>query len=146
MNTITGIATLVATIVAWIGYQQHKLAKEKFKLDLFEKRFSVYKGVQEFLIIILQEGAFEFKQLATFNAKTQDGTFLFGSDIPDYINRIYKDALRMRTVNVRLEHLPVGDERNLLCEEESQLLEELAERLSSLPEIFAPYLRFEKWK
>ncbi len=46
---ISIIATFIAAIAAWIAVQQYFLAKGKLKLDLFEKRFSVYKGVQVFL-------------------------------------------------------------------------------------------------
>jgi len=69
---ISAIATLIAGIVAWTGYQQHHLAKEKLKLDLFEKRFSVYKGVQIFLSQIMQEGKLNLDSLWEFQKATQE--------------------------------------------------------------------------
>jgi len=143
---IPSVTALLVAIVTWIGVQQHKLAKEKFKLDMFEKRFAVYKGVQEFLTIILQNAKFDLNQLFEFRRKTQDSTFLFGKDIPQYIDVIDKKALKMRSVAEQYGPLPVGPQRSELCEEESRLLMELLDELPRLKEVFAPYLRFDKWK
>ncbi len=143
---LTSIATLITAIVAWTGYQRHKLTKEKLKLDLFEKRFAVYKGVQAFLSIILTDARYEIADLYEFRRTTQDGTFLFGPDIPEYIKRIDNQALNLKSTAGKLEGLPKGDERAQLCAEESRLLKELTGELPKLKEAFAPYLRFETWK
>lgn len=143
---IPSFTALLVAIVTWTQVQQHKLAKEKFKLDMFEKRFAVYKGVQEFLTIILQEAKFDLDKLFEFRRKTQDSTFLFGKDITLYIDKIDKKALEMRTVAKQYEPLPVGPRRSELCEKETHLLRELTDELPRLKEVFAPYLRFDKWK
>lgn len=50
LTAIFGILTLInAGIVPYMICQQFRLSKEKLKLDLFERRFAVYKGVQIFL-------------------------------------------------------------------------------------------------
>ena len=143
---IPSVTALLVAIVTWTGVQQHKLAKEKFKLDMFEKRFAVYKGVQEFLTIILQEGKFDLNQLFEFRRKTQDSTFLFGKDIPQYIDGIDKRALEMGSLEERYKPLPVGQQRSELCEEKTRLLRGLIDELPRLKEVFALYLRFDKWK
>jgi hypothetical protein len=138
---------LLAAIITWTTVQQHKLAKERFKLDMFEKRFAVYKGPQEFLTIILVRGGnFDLNQLFEFRRKTQDSTFLFGEDIPQYIDDIDKKALEMQIAREAFEPLPVGQERHELVKKASRLLGELTDELPKLKEVFAPYLRFDKWK
>jgi hypothetical protein len=52
----------------------------------------------------------------------------------------------MRSVAEQYGPLPVGPQRSELCEEESRLLMELLDELPRLKEVFAPYLRFDKWK
>ncbi len=140
------IATLIAIMVAWTGYQQYKLAKDKFKLDLFEKRFAVYKGIQRFLTIIRQKPYFDDGQLFEFRRDTQNATFLFGSEITKYINMIDSKALKMRSIVCQYQPLPVGKDRSILVKNQDQLLTELIDELPRLREVFAPYLRFEKWK
>jgi hypothetical protein len=143
---IPSVTALLVAIVTWTGFQQHKLAKEKFKLDMFEKRFAVYKGVQVFLTIILQKAKFDLNDLFEFRRKTQDSTFLFGKDIPEYIDGIDKKALKMMAAKEAQEPLPVGPQRSDLCEEKSRLLMELIDELPRLKEVFSPYLLFDKWK
>jgi hypothetical protein len=35
---------VLATVAAYVAYRQYQLGREKFKLDLFEKRFAVFAG------------------------------------------------------------------------------------------------------
>jgi hypothetical protein len=46
MCVLTLITAFTAVIVAIVAIQQFLLAKEKFKLDLFEKRYAVFKGTR----------------------------------------------------------------------------------------------------
>lgn len=142
----TAIATLVAIIVASTGYQQHLLAREKLKFDLFEKRFSIYKGVQRFLSVILSNATYSMDDLFEFRRSTQDGTFLFRKDIPAYISEIDSKALKFKSTAEQLKDIPKGDKRNELVQANMQLLTELTDELPRLKEVFAPYLRFDKWK
>lgn len=143
---IPSVTALLVAIVTWTGVQQHKLATEKFKLDMFEKRFAVYKGVQEFLTIILQEGKLDLNKLFEFRRKTQDSTFLFGNDIPRYIDYIDTKASDMQSAKEEYEHLPNGQERSELVNKKSLLYGELRNEIPRLKEVFSPYLRFDKWK
>jgi hypothetical protein len=142
---ISFVTAMLAAIVAWTGYQQHKLAKERLKLDLFEKRFAVYKATQHFLSVILSRATFDDNELFEFRGGTQDGTFLFGHDIPEYIKVLDHKALDMKLAHMQLEDLPKGDERSALVKQKMKLFSELTDELPRLKEVFAPYLRFGTW-
>jgi len=45
-----------------------------------------------------------------------------------------------------IKPLPRGQERSELCRKQTLLLGELIGELPKFKEVFAPYLRFEKWK
>ena len=45
-HVLTGLTIIVGLLVAYVAYNQFVLAREKRKLDLFEKSFAIYKGVQ----------------------------------------------------------------------------------------------------
>ena len=55
-------------------------------------------------------------------------------------------ALKMRSIVRQYQPLPVGKDRSILVENQDQLLTELIDELPRLREVFALYLRFEKWK
>ena len=137
---------LIAASVAYIAYRQYGLAREKFKLDMFEKRFAVYKATQRFLTIILQDGRVDLEKLNEFRRDTQDAIFLFGQEIPTYLKRLDVQALDLMAINDELRDLPVGDERSRLCSKGSELLEALTGELPNLKSVFAQYLRFDRWK
>jgi hypothetical protein len=136
---------LIAGIVAWTGFQQHRLAREKFKLDMFDRRFAVYKGTQKFLTTILVKGGMELEQLFEFRRDTQDATFLFGPEIPAYLERLDEQAIEMRSLALKFQPLPSGSERNELVEKETKLLTGRVDELPRLKHVFAPYLRFALW-
>ncbi len=142
----SSMAALVAVIVAYIGWQQHKLAKDKFKLDLFEKRFAIYKGAQVLLTKILCKATSDTEMLFEYRAATQDAIFLFDDRVSEYLNKIDGKAVQLLTNHESLEGTPIGDERNELCENNSQLLKELLDELSNLKTIFLPYLKFDGWR
>ena len=35
-------STMIASIVAWIAYQQYEINRQKLKLDLYDRRFKIY--------------------------------------------------------------------------------------------------------
>ncbi len=152
MFPATGI--LIAIAVAFTGRQQyklsrdqHRLEREKFKLDLFEKRFGVYKAVQRFISIILRDRAVDLdNNLFEFRRDTQDAIFLFSKDIVEYVDRVDNLALELWEKIASCEGLPVGEELSRLCREQTDLIGALRKELHKLKDVFAPYLKFDKWK
>ena len=55
-HVLTIITIINAIFVTFVVYFQYKLAKDKINLELFEKRFNIYKEVEDFFIKILQDG------------------------------------------------------------------------------------------
>jgi hypothetical protein len=145
ISTFLG-AVVVAAIVAVITYKQLYLEREKFKLDLFEKRFAVYSAAREFLRLIKRSAKIEMKDLSEYLGNTQDAAFLFDEKIADHLISLYKKAVDLQTTQKLYEHLPVGDERERLCNKEHDLLIELGNELLKLKDVFAPYLKFKAWK
>jgi hypothetical protein len=145
-NLLTTITVVIGCFVSYVAYQQYRLGKVRFRLDLFEKRFAVYKGTQVFLSQILTKGETSLPELFDFRAATQDAVFLFKSEVPDFIKEIDERALRMMTIRDELEELPVGEKRSLAVQHKSELLEWLNNKLPELKEIFGPYLYVGSWK
>lgn len=140
------ITVLIGGFVGYVGFMQLQVNRNRFKLDLFEKRFSVYKATQVFLTHILSVARVDLQQLFEFRAGTQDAVFLFGDEVPRYLKQIDSKALRCWTVKETYEDTPVGEERSKLCKEEEELLSWLLDQLPKLTEVFLPYLEFKTWK
>lgn len=141
------VVTLInALLVIIITIRQYQLSKERFKFDLFEKRYAVYKGAQKFLTKILRGSKFELNDLFEFRGETQDSVFLFDDDITEYLRDIDAKALDFWEKHERLNGVPKGRERSEICEEITNLSHRLTSQLPELKNKFAPYLKFKTWK
>jgi len=139
------VTILVAAFAAYVAYQQFRLGREKFKLDLFEKRFSVFAGTRRLLSRILADGDIKLENFFEFRAAVAEATFLFGTDITVYLDEIDKKALRLNSLREEMRPLPVGDERTRLAGEISDTLGWLTGQLPELRVRFAPYMKFRMW-
>jgi chemotaxis regulatin CheY-phosphate phosphatase CheZ len=143
VNPFFSIATLFLSIaVVVIAWQQWRVAKNKLRLDLFDRRYKVYDATRKFLAEIQQDATFTDSQLNEFKACTSDTEFLFGRDVVDYLAQIRKRALDMRLHQKLFEPLPVGAERSHHVQAYHDELLWLTNQLTAMTQIFAPYLGF----
>ena len=146
------LANAVAKQQRWLGEQQqalasqqHTLAQEKFKLDLFEKRYAVYVATGEFLSEIIRQGRSNIEGAVEFSRKTSNAAFLFEQPVVDYLDSLYKRAINLCALHDKFEFLPVGDERSKAVNEHVDRLLELGDEIKNLKDVFGPYLKFKHW-
>lgn len=142
----TIITITIGIFVAYTGYNQYRLGKEKFKLDMFDKRYGVYKNTQVFLTKILRDAKIEMNDILEFRAGTQDSVFFFKEDIPNYLKNTDNKALELWEIHENLDGAPKGEERSKMCRSQTELLGWLTSQLPELKNKFAPYLEFKTWK
>ncbi len=152
MNRVAGIdfwkvvTVLVALFAVWIAFRQYQVARNKLKLDLFEKRFSVFAGTRKFLSILLQKGDVTLDDLFSYRASIAEADFLFGTDLVQYLLEIDRRALGVHTTIETMKPLPVSDERSRLAQRWSDEIGWLTDQLPELKKHFGPYMSFRKWK
>jgi hypothetical protein len=141
------LTTLVlALFAAYLAFQQYRLGRERFKLDLFEKRFKVFSGARIFLTQIMREGNLkDLNPLWEYRAAIGEATFLFDEDITAYLEEIYEHAVSLHVAGHTMEPLPVGDERTRLAGEISENLLWLSKQLPELTNRFSLYMKFKTW-
>jgi hypothetical protein len=140
------ITTVIALVVAWVAIQQFLLARERFKLDLFEKRFAVYKAAEDFITHALGDGV-SHEQLITFYRATYTATFLFGDDITKFLKELATKGNNLWSIRHRQQELAGGSpERMKLGERRQEIINELITTQEQLRNTFSPYLKFKNWK
>src|SRR3990170_3384161 len=141
------LTVTIAIIAVYIAYQQYKTIKNNLRLGLFDKRFKVYKGLQKLIAIIEnnQTIELEFKEIIKFRRLSVDGRFLFDDEIQEYLDTVYKKALRLRAVNRRYQPLPLGEERSKLVIEEAEFLDWFTKQFEQSDK-FDKYLKFKEEK
>jgi len=50
------LTPVIAGVVAYIAYQQHKTNRDRLRLDLYDRRLKVFEGLMVLLSIIFQKG------------------------------------------------------------------------------------------
>jgi len=144
---LSAITLLNALVVAGVAVRQYQLSKERFKFDLFDKRYGVYKNTQIFLDKICSSMKVEREDIWEFRAGTQDSMFFFNNDIPDYLDIVEEKAVRLWKIRETLKDLADGEERTQLAKEMSEIVAMwFPEQLPLLRNKFEPYLAFKRWK
>jgi len=139
------VTVLIAVFATYVAYRQYALGREKFKLDLFDKRFAVFAATRRFLTHVLQQANVSMEQLFEYRAGVAEATFLFDDGIVDYLKSIDERALRLWASMETMKPLPVGEARTTAAREVSEAVQWLADQLPELKIRFAPYLRFRTW-
>jgi hypothetical protein len=98
LQIFQGLLTPVIGVIAlYIAWQQWKTNERKFVLDRYERRLKIYQHVVEMLRLVCSKFNPEIRDLLKFSSDTAEGVFLFGPEIPEYIDEIYKHALDLHT-------------------------------------------------
>jgi hypothetical protein len=139
-------ALLTPTIgitTAWIAIQQYRLAKERMRRELYDRRLAVYRGVIEVLSAGLIWGCVRGEELAMWAKATAEKGFLFDARLCQYLEEIRKRAVEAWALNLQLNggQLPAGDRRAEIAGKHGDALQWLSEQLPEMQNRFAKYLR-----
>ena len=83
------LAPVIAILATYIAYQQWQTNAKKSKLDLFDRRFRVFEETRKILGMIYTSGVSD-EQLLRFTTETAEADFLFGPEIREYMDEIYR--------------------------------------------------------
>ncbi len=90
---LTPVIAIVATYIAW---QQWKTNQQKLILDRYDHRLKVYEEVRQILSVILRDAKASYDDLLKFRRAVSEADFLFGSEISDYIDEIYRRGVKLQ--------------------------------------------------
>jgi hypothetical protein len=87
VNLFSALATpMIAIIVAYVAWRQWRTAREKLKIDLFERRLPIYEQTRDILSRQLALGnAFDSAKITDFGVKTRVSRWLYDASIADYL-------------------------------------------------------------
>ncbi|MFT8663212.1 hypothetical protein [Zymomonas mobilis] len=168
ITIIYSIATLSVSItIAIFTYQlskaQKNIAKEKLKLDLFDRRYLIYKNTKDYLSLAFRgkdvrvdnpDGDKFHKEM--FDCKHQS-FFLLGREMSDELYKIYckinegffrKNELKDLYEEKKPKHFPDTTQKRIEETREKIRLvdEEIKAYFDRLDDLFAPYMSFENLK
>lgn len=140
------LAPITAVFLAWLAYKDYQTKTEQFKLDLYDRRYKIYKAIENLLRDIMRDGKADSKSMNQFVADANEREFLFDEEVPMYIDNLRKKAIHLQYLERMLDdsNLPVGNKRTKLAEEQCDLLGWFDGQFDVSKNMFKKYLVFKK--
>ena len=142
------IVTLVVSFATFaVAALQFILAREKFKLDSFDKRFAVFKAIETFFNDAIRDRHVTTENLIKFDTGTQTASFLFPDEIVNFISEIRTKGNTLTALrSMHKEHQPGSAERHDYVERETAILTEFIDLSKTLKDKFTPHLKLKNWQ
>ena len=93
----------IAMVTAYIAWQQWRINKQKFNLERYDRRLRIYEEVRKILSIVLRDARVSYEDLLKFRSAVSEADFLFGPEIPAYIDEIYKRGVDLEAWNLQYQ-------------------------------------------
>ena len=143
---LTPFIAIVATYIMW---QQWKTNQQRLNLERYDRRLHVYEEVRKILSIIQRDAKASIEDLLKFRTSVSEADFLFGPEIPAYIDEIYKRGLNLWRWNQEYRDStqgkpPEGYDHRKVVDEKHKELEWLIEQFEPAKEKFNKYLNISK--
>lgn len=122
ITVLQGLLTpTIALIAVGIGFMQWRTAHQKVMLDLFDRRMIVVNDYERYFSLIVKAGiGIDPSELKGIHNTRSHASFLFGSDVNDFLNRFYERQFGMAVAasmmkdaseEERRKHIEVANER-----------------------------------
>lgn len=152
--TIAVTPIVISVAVFWVAFNQYRLAAQKLRLDLYNRRFDIYVAALNFYQALIGSDitdacdAFDVKHLAFIKA-FREAQFLFrsGSGVYEVLDDYHKHAMRIifRKESVNDKAYMSSPEAVIKGSTELQeSLEIINNGITKLEKALGPYLNFHK--
>lgn len=151
IQNIQNIQIAITILLAYVAYQNYRInratlriQKDKFRLELFNRRHVILKALQKLLTDFNKNGMVARPVLNEFSIETADAEFLFGEDIKVYVDDVIKKSLRMIHLHERLGAGRQTTEKQIknIADEIYNLEMWFGEQYNESKKIFRKYLHF----
>ncbi len=134
---------VIAGIVAYIAFMQYKTNRDRLRLELYNKRFSVYEGLEEFLNKFIIRLVVTDKDLIEFRIRTNEAEFLFDEDIVQYLKEIHDKGTKIYSYNCETNRSKPPPPFPKTPKEIIEISNWLQDQLEESKDKFSKYLKFK---
>ena len=106
------LTPVIAVIATMIAIFQYRTERQRWRLDMFDKRYPIYNATMTYLASITQNGTATEENRNKFLQDTRDGELLFGPEVSAYLKLLHTKSVNLQTHTKLIEPLPVGDTRS----------------------------------
>lgn len=149
VKILSGLLTpTIAIIAVYIAYQQYRINRNKLKLELYEKRYTMYLLIKDHVYKWCLWENVEIEDIREFNVRSNECKFLFDSDINDLISKIQQNSSELTALKSMLSKgimIPKSEKREDVEKQQNSLFIWFNELYFNIEEHFVKYLDFKKF-
>jgi hypothetical protein len=134
------VVPIIALIAAWIAFRQSQIARNKLKLDLFEKRMAVYETVRKTLGTAASRGKLTPEEEVSYLAGIHPAQWLFGPEVFKYLDETLWHKITDLDLHNSMLKEPPGEERSKHVRERAETLTWLVAQLKEFDNLCRKYL------
>jgi len=106
IQVFQGLLTpVIAGIAVYIARQQWQANRLKLVLDRFNRRWVVYQAVLDFIVAVCLDFKISADEIGKFRRATIQAEFLFGPEIPQYIDELCDRSIKLADVQSQYRDL-----------------------------------------
>jgi hypothetical protein len=114
-------------------------------LDVYDRRMPIYRTTRQFVRDVTESLRPDLQLIVKFSADTDEALFLFDKGMAEYLETLFKNALRLHTIGLlrerMLTHPDEPDNYFGVLQEETGIAAWFAEQPDEIRARFAPFLR-----
>ena len=130
---------LIAIITVTILILQYILAKQRWRLDLYDKRYPVFSATMEYIGYIVKEKKITDEEWWKFLRNSKDKVFLFGEDVQQFLKELYERGSDFRIILKEEEKLDAD-----FVNQKAKLVDWFSKQFGVSIELFKKYLAIDK--
>lgn len=135
---------LIAFAVAIISARQYFVARDKFNLDLYQRRYPIFDATWAFLSDPIK-ATNSIGQASKFSNIIPEARFLFGDDIANYMSHALDQATRLKMLELRTRANNNVLPAEFIDEHYDLQIWFHNQAVNDVKDIFYPYLNFSAW-
>jgi hypothetical protein len=100
----------IAIFGALIAYRQWRISQQKFRHDLYDRRFAVYTALLDLCGALLREGKFDNPSYSAWLKASNQGHFLFDEELNRYFSEVTEKVQAYRKIEREMQKQKVKDD------------------------------------
>lgn len=143
MQVLSSMLTpLIALLAAYIAWAQWITAQRKLALDLFERRFQLYRNAQAAIRPIVASGKPTMENEHAFLRVLDEARFLFGPEVCRYLDEVWLAIVNLGAISAELDGLR-GEERSAAVKSRRIEFDKVSATEREFPKLLDRYMRMD---
>jgi hypothetical protein len=139
------VAAGTAVFVALVGYFQWRTAQQRQALDLFDRRYELFRVFREAVAQMTSSSAgFDQQRETDFKQAKERAYFFFGDDVEAYLDELLSDIDIVLTVDKELPGISAPETRRQSNETKRRALDRIERFRTTGRSLFGRYMRFSQ--